>query len=281
MNNIYLSSSSFKNTTYSDALSVFKKLKIFNVELSYNKYEKHQLTKILKIKNLFRFQIHNYFPNDKSPFFLNLASSDKNIVFRSIDKVVKNIKNAKIFGTSYVSLHAGFLFDIGPNKNYFNLQKYSTGMKIFKKNIVKLSKTAKKYNVKLLIENNVLTKKNLNFFKFNPLLLTDPDEIISFFKWAPSNVRLILDTGHFKVNSRTLGFNKINGLKKILPYVDAYQISENNSVNDENKPINLNSWFMPYIKNNYAAFYTLELDIKYKKIFKRQINLLSNYLYKS
>ena len=281
MNNIYLSSSSFKNTTYLDALSAFKKLKIFNVELSYNKYEKHQLTKILKIKNLFRFQIHNYFPNDKSPFFLNLASSDKNIVFRSIDKVVKNIKNAKIFGTSYVSLHAGFLFDIGPNKNYFNLQKYSTGMKIFKKNIVKLSKTAKKYNVKLLIENNVLTKKNLNFFKFNPLLLTDPDEIVSFFKWAPSNVRLILDTGHFKVNSRTLRFNKINGLKKILPYVDAYQISENNSVNDENKPINLNSWFMPYIKNNYAAFYTLELDIKYKKIFKRQINLLSNYLYKS
>ena len=52
-----------------------------------------------------------------------------------------------------------------------------------------LAKEAKKKNVKILIENNVITKENFKRFNQDPLLLTHPKEIIEFFK----NVTKMLD----------------------------------------------------------------------------------------
>jgi len=280
MKKIFLSSSSLKNLTYKECLEEFKNLKIKNVELSYNKYDKFQNKEILKTLKNYNFQIHNYFPNDSKPFFLNLSSVEKTIVTRSINKICNNIKRAKLFNTSYVSFHAGFLFDIKKKRIVNIYRDYNKAMDVFKKNVEYLSKIAEKYKIMLLIENNVLTKKNLDFFKFNPLLLTHPKEIESFFKWAPKNVRLIFDTGHFNINAKTLKFDKYLGIKKVIKYTEAFQLSENNSIQDENKPISLDSWFMPFLKKKKFSFFSLELDENYKNEFKKQMILLKDYLKK-
>jgi sugar phosphate isomerase/epimerase len=280
MSKIFLSSSCFQSLSYEDCLEKFKELNVNNIELSYNKYKKNQ-NKIFseELKN-FNLQIHNYFPNDKNIFFLNLSSKDDKIVKKSINKIHKNILRAKYFKVEHVSFHAGFLFDIIDKKisNIYNNYEYA--MNIFKKNILTLSKIAKKNKINLLIENNIITKKNLNFFKFNPLLMTHPKEINSFFKWAPSNVKLLMDVGHFKVNAKTLDFDRDKGIKKLIKYIKAFQLSENNGIKDENKPFNTKSWFMPFLKKKNFSFYSLELNEIYKKQFVRTILVLENYLKK-
>jgi len=281
MNKIFLSSSCFQSLSYEDCFKKFKKLNVNNIELSFNKYKKNQNKIFSKELKNFNVQIHNYFPNDKNIFFLNLSSKDDKIVKKSIDKIHKNILRAKDLKVKYVSFHAGFLFDIIDKKisNSYNDHEYA--MNLFKKNILILSKIAKKNKITLLIENNIITKKNLSFFKFNPLLLTHPNELISFFQWAPANVKLIMDVGHFKVNSRTLNFDRNLGMKKLIKYINAFQLSENNGFKDENKPFNTKSWFMPFLKKKNFSFYSLELNEVYKKQFIKTILLLENYLKKN
>ena len=58
------------------------------------------------------------------------------------------------------------------------------------------------------------------------------------------------------------------------------ELSENNSIQDENKPISLDSWFMPFLKKKKFSFFSLELDENYKNEFKKQMILLKDYLKK-
>lgn len=92
-----------------------------------------------------------------------------------------------------------------------------------------------KNKIKLLIENNVINENNLKVFTENPLLLTNPDDILSFFKKAPKDIGLLLDLGHLKISSKTEKFNLINGLKKLNSITCGHHFSENNGLEDQNK----------------------------------------------
>ena len=59
----------------------------------------------------------------------------------------------------------------------------------------------------------MITKKNLDLFKDNPLLLTNPKEIINFFKLLPKDIGLLLDVGHLKVSSKSENFDLKKQLK--------------------------------------------------------------------
>ena len=50
----------------------------------------------------------------------------------------------------------------------------------FIKQTIKISKFAKKHKVNILVENNVITKKNMNRFKDNPFLLTNYLDVENF-----------------------------------------------------------------------------------------------------
>ena len=100
----------------------------------------------------------------------------------------------------------------------------------------------------LLIENNVLTKKNYLRFNSNPFLFVDEKEINDLMPILPKNVGLILDMGHLNVSSKTLKFNKINFINKCNKWIKGYQLSNNNGLEDENKPIKSNSWFLKIFK---------------------------------
>ena len=50
----------------------------------------------------------------------------------------------------------------------------------FYKRVNKIAKVAKKLGIKLMIENNVITKRNLKEFGDNPFLMADPNECKKF-----------------------------------------------------------------------------------------------------
>ena len=174
---VYVSSGFYKDENPINILKKFVKNKINAIELSGGTYINQKQTN----------EIHNYFPPPKSKFVINLASQNKTIVKKSFKQKKKSILLAKELNNKYFSFHAGFRFDPKPKqlggkfKKIF-LDDKKKSEKTFLDNVIRLNLFAKKNNVKLLIENNVINKKNFKTFKGNPLLLTNPTDIINFYK---------------------------------------------------------------------------------------------------
>ena len=276
---IYVSTSSFYKYSFHETIDLFKKKNIKNLELSASIYNKNQRAELLKYKNKnINFIFHNYFLPPKKTFIINLSSNNKFIIQRSLNHIKKLIRLANIFGLPFVSFHAGFRFD--PKLNFigkiFKKKKLETkekSMKIFYNSIKDLSKYGKKYNVKLLIENNVITKKNLEIFKENPLLLCCPDSIKNAFENMPKNIGLLLDTGHFKISSLTLNFDLVQGYKKIKNFINGYHLNENDGINDTNLPFTNRSWFVQRLKKR-LYYYSIEVDKKFINSYPRMINII-------
>ena len=178
-NNIFVSTGGFKAPAY----KTVKKLAysgIKNIELSGGSYSINNLKELFKFKKKLNLRLHNYFPPPKIPFVLNVASSNDKILNRSMDHIFKSIDIANKINSKYYSFHAGFLLDpkvnnLGKKFDISKLQKRDKCLDRFKNNVIKISKFAKLKNIKILIENNVVTKKNLSQFQTNPFLMSHPN----------------------------------------------------------------------------------------------------------
>ena len=84
----------------------------------------------------------------------------------------------------------------------------------------------------MLIENNVLTKNNLEAFNQNPLLMVSPVEINDIMSLMPTNVGLLMDVGHLKVSSNTLGFELSDGMTTTQKFTKGYHLSDNDGLRD-------------------------------------------------
>ena len=277
---IYLSTGLLEKKSTSSIVTILDDLKITNLELSSGPYEKN-INKFLikkKNKNKLNFLIHNYFPVPKKAFVLNLASNNGKIRNQSLILAKKAIKLSSKLGAKFYSFHAGFLIDpkitsLGKKiKEQLEITPRETAKRNFIKSVNHLSNYARNHNVNLLIENNVLTKKNYFRFNCNPFLFVDDKEINDVMPNFPKNVKLLLDVGHLNVSAKTLKFDKINFISKCNKWIKGYQLSENNGLEDENKPIKSNSWFLKHIKKN--KFYSLEIKLKNLITTNKQIKIL-------
>jgi sugar phosphate isomerase/epimerase len=284
--NVFVSSGFYKNKNSNDTLKFFIKKKINTVELSGGNYiNQNQIDEIKSLNTKkTKVRIHNYFPPPKSKFVINLASRNKKIVRKSLGQLKKSIILSKQLNNKYFSFHAGFRFDPKPKqlgkkfkKIVLNDKKKSE--KIFLNNIIKLNFFAKKNNVKLLIENNVINKKNFKTFKGNPLLLTNPTDIINFYKKLPRSIGFLLDVGHLKVSSVSENFDLKDGIIKLNKITNGYHLSDNNGLEDQNKNFTMNAWFIKYLKKN-LNYYTLEIyKTNLNKIYKTKL-ILEKFLNK-
>jgi sugar phosphate isomerase/epimerase len=276
---IYVSTGGFGKISFKKAVKILNNEGIETIELSGGKYYK-----IKKIVNFFNkqnnknFCLHNYFPVPKKNFVINLASSNNKIYKKSVLNIKKSINMSHKINSKFFSFHAGFLFDPPPNLlggsfKKVNLDNRFQALKRFSKRVENLSRYAKKKNVKILIENNVITKENLDRFGDNPFLLTSPNEILKFFKNCHSNVGLLLDVGHLKVSSKTLGFDLVSSHENLKPIIEGYHLSDNNGKKDSNNEFSENSWFFKKLKLD-IKYISIEVYTKNLKILKKLHNLI-------
>ena len=163
--------------------------------------------------------------------------------------------------------------DLGKKFTDVGLQDRKKTINLFLTRVNLLAKEAKKKNVKILIENNVITIENFKKFKQNPLLLTHPDEIIKFFKKCDKDVGLLLDVGHLKVSAKTLGFDLLKAHEMLKPYIKGYHLSDNNGLRDSNKKFTKKSWFYDKLKKN-VKYISIEVYTKNIKKLKSLQNLI-------
>ena len=275
---IYYSTSSFAKKNPVKSIKYLNSIGIKNIELSSGKKIKNLEKKIISLSKKNNFIIHNFFPPNDPNLVLNLASSNSSIIKKSMKHYKKVISLTKKINATFFSIHAGFTIDPDPKelgKLLFQHKKTNrrAHIKNYILNVKKIANLSKKLNLMVFIENNVITKKNFDKYGFNPFLMCDVKEIKKILSCLPSNVKLMLDTGHLKVSAKTLGFNKFKAIKDLKKFIGGYQLSDNNSHIDLNSQFNKRAWFIKYI--DFSKPISLEVYLKNKKEIYKQYKLLN------
>ena len=279
---IYVSTGGVRDQVAAKTALDFYNHGILNVELSGGAYSENYQTDLSNLPDEITLQVHNYFPPAKKPFVFNLASVDPETAELSINHVRKAMDLSLVVGNSTYAFHAGFRIDpkvgdLGQKLSKRTILDRNIAIEIFAERVALLADEAKDIGVTLLIENNVLSAANLLVYGEDPLLFTHPDEIADFMMQAPSNVGLLLDVAHLKVSSNSLEFNLIDAHEKLVPWIKAYHLSDNDGTQDSNYPVHEASWFWPYLRKE-KLFYTLEIYNTSSADLLLQYNLVNKKL---
>jgi sugar phosphate isomerase/epimerase len=160
-------------------------------------------------------------------------------------------------------------------KRKLNRQKDSE--EVFIEALNELSSFANEHCVQLMIENNVLTQKNMETFSDNPFLMAEDSSCIHIIKNAPRNIKLLIDVSHLLITSKTLKLNPVKGLQNCYPWTGGYHLSNTNGIVDDNKKITTESWFWPYLKKN-LSFYSIETADSRRDKILAQVKIAEKFL---
>lgn len=249
---VYVSTACLSNKySFSQILDVCSKLGIKNIELGVSKTPNIDLS-VLK-KYAFNYIVHHYFPLAKETFIVNLASQNKQIIRRSIDQMKRSIDFCVDFNISFFSFHAGFRVDpdINLKFNFNNIAEYENSFKTFKESVEKIVNYAERRDMKVAIENNVLSEYNLIDGQNKLLLMCELWEFERLFdEIRAKNLGVLLDIGHLKVTSNLLKFDTNEFIYKLKDKIFAVHIHENNGIVDEHRCPKKGDWSLDIV-NNY------------------------------
>lgn len=289
MKPIFVSSGVFPSKNISKILQTAHKNNLRNIELSSGLNYHPDLESLLnKYSEIFQFKflIHNYFPPPEKAFVLNLASADETIINKSLRLCQRAINLCAELKIPFYSVHSGFAFDPGMDSSVLGNRRQATisriplekARAIFTKNIKQLSSYARKQNVKLAIENNVVADFAVVNGENQLCLGATADDLSEIFeKVNDDNLYLLFDLGHAKVNCHTLhaGIDRIIDVfhSKII----GVHLSDNDGSIDDHRALDPASDILKYGKKIGAVYYVLEAYNLSLRTIKAQIKLIKNY----
>ena len=250
------------------------------IELSGGKFDPRWEKKLMELAISGKVVLHNYFPVPADSFVLNLASSNPDILSRTVDFITKSIDISSQLKSEWYGIHAGFLYDPAPSElgrelEQRNLFSHDRAYQTFIESVRKLSEYATGKGVRLLLENHVLNKKNyLKFNHENPLLMVDATEIKRVLSDLGGSTGFLLDVGHLKVSGNTLGFDPTDAMIELNDLVEGYQLSDNDGITDQHENFDEKAWFADLL-NPKVKYITFEIgDPNKSKI----MNYISSHL---
>jgi endonuclease IV len=279
---IYLSTGGFNSLSGAEVAACFVENKITNIELSGGRAQENQQEKFSDFSSDCRFQVHNYYPPPQNSFVLNLASFDEEIASLSFEHIFRAIDLSKNLGSKFYCFHAGFLLDpqvndLGKQFTKMELNSRESARELFTNRVNQVSKYAKSKDIKILLENNVISSENIKHFRTNPFLMTDYNETIEIMNSTDDNVGLLIDVAHLKVSSQSEGFCKNKYLDSTREYTFAYHFSDNDGKSDTNDVVKSDSWFWPFVRKD-LSYYTVEVYHQDYQVLTQQIELTEKKL---
>ena len=260
---IYISTGGFRDKTADGVSAELLGAGIKSIELSGGRYSGTLLNDLLALAPAIRFQVHNYFPPPSDPFVLNLGSLNPEVGDRSVRHVERALEWSKALGGDRYSFHAGFLLDprvdeLGkriPSRNLFDRDQC---IEIFVSRVSRLAELAGQAGITLMIENNVLSARNAQQFSANPLLMCDPAECLKIMGLLPGSVKQLIDVAHLKVSANSLKFDPSSMFDLCGERIAGFHLSDNNGLEDSNKPFDEDAWFWPHLKSA-VDYYSVEV----------------------
>jgi len=260
---IYVSTGAAREATAASWGQALLGVSNFPLELSGGAYSPRVRDELRELSAHTPIMLHNYFPPPEDPFVLNLASADPHIAKRSCDLVTLALDLSAEFGASHYAVHSGYCLDPAVSSLGRPLQGTVSGSRqravdALVANLGSLGEHAHEAGVRLLVENHVLAAFNLERFDENPLLMADPDEIELVIAELGGNVGLLMDVGHLKVSSHTLGFDLPEAMARLLPLAEGFHLSENGGMADDHLSFGDDAWFLPHLVGR-QDFMTIEV----------------------
>lgn len=218
----------------------------------------------LKRKEDLEFLCHNYFPPPENDFVINLASLDDEIYARSIEHVKRSLRLSQELGAAKFGVHAGFYFDppvkeMGKKMTIRGIADKNLARRRFVDAVLQITDECK--DVQLYIENNVLTSANFETFnRENPFMLCTSAEFQELRREL--EFMLLLDVGHLKVTSRTLGLDFVNELRLLFGSTDYIHLSDNDGLVDQNRAVRENSFLWTVLEDFSLRDKTVTLEIR-------------------
>jgi sugar phosphate isomerase/epimerase len=232
---------------------MYTQLGIKNVELGVCLDYNIDVNKLMK-KYTFKYIVHQLFPPPKKSFVLNLASENKKILNRSLEQIKRSIDFCAKYDIPLLSFHSGFRSD--PDGNFkFNFNKildYEASFNIFKNSLKSIIDYATVKNIKIAIENNVLSEYNLVKGKNKLLLMCELWEYEKLFEHINSNnFGLVVDLGHLKVTANLLRFDASTFIRHLRKKIFAVHIHENNGRLDEHRCVKEGDWALDIVRTYF------------------------------
>ncbi|MDA9560991.1 sugar phosphate isomerase/epimerase [Schleiferiaceae bacterium] len=278
--NLYISTLAFLGKDVKEILKICEE-NSYNLEFSSGMPYDERMSEIYRNTSIQR-QPHNYFPDPKIPFVLNLASENDIIRNKSINHCKKGLELAKHSNSGFFAAHAGFCLDPSPNelghkieiKGKYHKDKHKA---LFINSVLDILETAESLDIDFLIENNVIAPFNYDGVN-NPLLCCDYGDIVWLFsKIKHEKLGLLLDTAHLKVSCKTLELNLSDEFKKISPFIKAFHHSDNDGNSDSNLKLTSDYWFWDYIKDYQNYIHVLEVKALNISEIENQIQLIKKH----
>ena len=195
---------------------------------------------------------------------VNLASCNDKIYRQSIEHYEKCIRMLKRIDCKFLSVHAGFMVEVGANEIG---RKLSSGIvyeedsayERFCNAYEHILKECTKNGIELYLENNVLSAENYEEFEYhNYLMMTDYSSILKMREKLDFN--LLLDLGHLHVSAQTLRRDFRDECSRLKKYVKWIHISENNGISDEHKPLKAGSEILEEFHKVYVQGLNVTLE---------------------
>jgi sugar phosphate isomerase/epimerase/GNAT superfamily N-acetyltransferase len=246
--------------TLAQRLSRWSDAGIRHIELSnYNIEDENEfLSEALRFPG--KLLIHHFFPANRNDVVLNLASADPTRRDDTLLFFQRAIEWSAKIGAPFFSFHAGYVTDpVGRDEHGFVLAEpalgaYDIAWDRFSSGVKALAKLALQYGVGLFIENNAVSKGNVD-----KLLLAKPEEFLRLLNQSAisDNIGILLDWGHWLVTANTYRLN----LDSFLPLSDriyGIHLHLNDGWADEHLPLPPDDPYMDMLRSYKPKFVSLE-----------------------
>ncbi|HBY07192.1 MAG TPA: hypothetical protein DEH22_05180 [Chloroflexi bacterium] len=213
--------------------------------------------------------IHNYFPPPEDPFVLNLASADAGIRQRSATLVRRALDLCAVVCAPFYSLHGGFITDptgFGTHSFIFprpeSPAEKDAALARFVTEIEAILAYARPLGVAVLVENNVCDQNLVE-----RLLFVEANDFLTLKQALPDNyLGILLDTGHLNVSAHTLGFDRLDFIDQVSPFVRALHVHDNDGSADQHRPLQSGSWILDVLRRPIFTDLPLVLESKFASV---------------
>lgn len=189
--------------------------------------------KVIKLKKEYGldYTLHAFFPPARKNFMLNIGSVHKKILEDSIKVAKRCIEFCNKSGARLYSMHTPYLAEIDKKGNPLSkMIKVERCVEIMKDSLVEISDYAKRYGVKVALENHSGSNEALRFTRLSMI-----KEIIK--STGVRNVGLLVDIGHLNVAATKYEFDKKKEVEEVKDMIMELHVHENNGRKDMHKPL--------------------------------------------
>jgi len=235
---LYISTACLNGDVF-DVLDLYEEAGFRNVELGSSHPHNEWISPAAIAEYDFGFMVHNYFPPPREPFIVNIASQNRMILKRTLDRLKISIDLCDKLGVPLFTFHSGFRSDPDLNLRFKTdrIVPYDTAIETNIQSLIEINKYAEDRGIKIAIENNVLADFMCEYWEFERL----------FREIGSDNLGILLDLGHLNVTANTLGFDADEFIRRSKDRVFAVHLHENNGKVDEHRCPKEGDWSLEIV----------------------------------